>query len=124
MGCKYLLVLMMYAAFAVPASAAPDDIFGTWQRGDGAAHVKVASCGDAICATNVWIKDPNKQDENVGDRLVFKIMPKRNEWVGSAYDPRRGLNLKAILKASGGSMVTTGCVLGGLLCRSTKWTRM
>ncbi len=77
---------------ALPARASPNDIFGTWLRGDGAARVKMAACGDAICATNIWIKDPVKQNEKVGDRLVFKIAPKGDGWSGSGYDPQRRLN--------------------------------
>ncbi len=59
----------------------------------------------------------------VGDRLVFKIAQKDGGWAGSGYDPQRDLNLSAKLRASGDKMVTTDCVLGGLVCRSTNWTR-
>jgi uncharacterized protein (DUF2147 family) len=92
-------------------------------RGDGAARVKMAPCGEAICATNVWIKDPVKQSEKVGDRLVFKIAQKGDGWTGSGYDPQRKLSLSATIKAYGDNMTTTGCVLGGMICRSTQWTR-
>ncbi len=106
------------------AMAAQGDILGTWARGDGAARVSMAPCGDSICATNIWIKDPVKQKEKVGDRLVFKIKQKDDSWVGSAYDPQRKLNLTATLKAAGDHMVTKGCVFGGIICRSTQWTRL
>jgi uncharacterized protein (DUF2147 family) len=117
------LAFALLLASAVPAAAAPDDIFGTWMRGDGAARVRMAACGDAICATNIWIKDAAGQNENVGDRLVFKIAQNGDGWSGSGYDPKRKLNLSATLKATGDKMTTTGCVLGGLICRSTNWTR-
>ena len=113
----------LLSASALPAVASPNDIFGTWLRGDGAARVKMAACGDAICATNVWIKDPAGQKEKVGDKLIFKIAPKGDGWSGSGYDPQRDLNLSATLKAAGDSMTTTGCVLGGMICRSTQWAR-
>ena len=41
-------------------AAAGSDIFGTWLRDDGNARVRVAPCGGAICATNLWIRDPQK----------------------------------------------------------------
>ena len=121
----HLRPLIVFTALLCPslATAQPNDIFGTWLRGDGAARVKVAACGDAICATNIWIKDPAGQKEKVGDRLVFKIALKGDAWSGSGYDPQRDLNLSALLKATGDSMLTTGCVLGGIICRSTQWTR-
>jgi uncharacterized protein (DUF2147 family) len=116
-----LLAVATLVCLATPAAA--DDIFGTWMRGDGAARVKMAACGDAICATNIWIKDQVEQKEKVGDRLVFKIAQKGDGWEGSGYDPQRKLNLSATLKASGDKMTTTGCVLAGMICRSTQWTR-
>ena len=122
MHLRHLLIVCALL-FPAAALASPNDIFGTWMRGDGAARVKMATCGSDICATNIWIKDPVGQKEKVGDRLVFKIAPKGDAWTGSGYDPQRDLNLSATLKASGDSMQTTGCVLGGIICRSTQWTR-
>lgn len=117
------LIVVSVLLFPAAALAGPNDIFGTWLRGDGAARVKMAACGNDICATNLWIKDPAGQKEKVGDRLVFRIAPKGDGWSGSGYDPQRNLNLSATLKAAGDSMQTTGCVLGDIICRSTQWTR-
>ena len=124
MRATSLLAILAVALPAGVAEANTNDIFGNWQREDGAARVRVAACGDNICATNTWIKDPTGQKEKVGDRLIFTIKPNDNAWAGSGRDPQRGLSFTATLKASGGSMVTTGCVVGGLICRSTQWTRM
>jgi uncharacterized protein (DUF2147 family) len=115
--------MTLVAVSAVAATAGSDDIFGNWSRDDGAARVKVARCGSLICATNTWIKDPVKQNENIGDRLIFTIKAANEEWWGSAYDPQRKLKFSAKLKATGESMVTTGCIVGGLICRSTHWTK-
>lgn len=124
----YLRLLITLATLVISpmtgTAAATNDIFGTWIREDGAARVRIAICGDAICATNLWIKNPERQGEKVGDRLVFKIVPKEAGWVGSAYDPQRKLSLSARLKVNGDGMVSIGCVMVGLLCKSTKWTRM
>lgn len=117
------IALIGLAALAGPAAAGSDDIFGNWSRDDGAARVKVATCGGNICATNTWIKDPAKQNEKVGDRLVFTIKPTSDAWSGSAHDPQRNLTFSAKLKASGDKMVTTGCMFGGLICRSTHWMK-
>ena len=124
-GSMHLCLAVVIAAliWSSAAIAQPNDIMGTWMRGDNAARVKMAACGDAICATNIWIKDPVIQNEKVGDRLIFKIKPSGDGWPGTGYDPQRKLNLSAKLHASSDSMTTTGCVLAGLICRSTKWTR-
>ena len=123
MRMKPIIILLLLLSGVAEAAASTDDIFGTWMRGDNAARVKMAACGDVICATNIWIKDPVAQNEKVGDRLVFKIKPSGDGWSGNGYDPQRKLNLSAKLHASRDSMTTTGCVLAGLICRSTKWTR-
>ncbi len=123
MPIRPILILVLLLSGSAEAAASTDDIFGTWLRGDGAARVKMAACGDAICATNVWIKDPAAQNEKVGDRLIFKIKPSGDSWAGTGYDPQRKLKLSAKLHASRDSMTTTGCVLAGLICRSTQWAR-
>ena len=105
-------------------AAAGSDIFGTWLRDDGNARVRVAPCGGAICATNLWIRDPQKQGERVGDRLEFSIKPAGEGWRGKAYDPQRKLTFSATLSAEGGAMTTKGCMLAGLMCRTTKWQRL
>ncbi len=124
MRAHLLLALTLITVPAAAATAGSDDIFGNWSREDGAARVKVANCGGNICATNTWIKDPVQQKEKVGDRLIFTIKAVDDQWSGSAYDPQRKLKLTAKLKATGDSMVTTGCLLGGLLCRSTNWRKI
>lgn len=123
MRVQILMLVTLMAADARTAMAASEDIFGNWSRDDGAARVNVANCGSQICATNTWIKDPIQQNEKVGDRLIFTIRAADGGWSGSAYDPQRGLRFSAKLKATLASMTTTGCIAGGLICRSTHWTK-
>ncbi len=123
MHLRYIITLSLLLSGSAVATASSHDIFGTWTRGDNAARVKMATCGEQICATNIWIKDPAQQNEKVGDRLIFKIKQSGDSWSGTGYDPQRKLNLSAKLHASADSMTTTGCVLAGLICRSTTWTR-
>lgn len=118
------LVAAALIAGCAPAAAASNDIFGTWLRDDGNARVRVAPCGDAICATNLWIRDPKKQGEKVGDRLEFSIKPAGEGWRGKAYDPQRKLTFSATLTAEGAAMTTKGCMMAGLICRSTTWRRV
>jgi uncharacterized protein (DUF2147 family) len=125
---KRLIAAALMAAALIadcaPAAAAANDIFGTWLRDDGNARVRVAPCGGAVCATNLWIRDPQKQGEKVGDRLEFSIKPAGEGWRGKAYDPQRKLTFSATLSAEGGAMTTKGCMLAGLVCRTTTWQRM
>ncbi|MDB5569625.1 MAG: hypothetical protein JWN93_808 [Hyphomicrobiales bacterium] len=109
------------AVFCVqPALADLTD--GVWLREDGAARVRVQPCGAALCAINVWIRDPG--DEKVGDRLVLNVKPKGPGVLeGAAFDPQRNLRFSSRITYSDSAMTTSGCVLGGLLCKSVNWTR-
>lgn len=119
-----LLVTAVLVPFVSSSAAANDkDIFGTWLREDGNARVRVAACGPMICATNIWIRDPAGQKENVGDRLEFRIKRSGGSWNGDAYDPQRKLNFSAMLTASGDLMTSKGCKFG-VICRTTSWTRV
>lgn len=119
------VALLGAAAVGVPStsSASGSDIFGTWLRDDGNARVRVAACGNAICATNLWIRDPARQGEKVGDRLEFNIKRDDSGWRGQAYDPQRKLTFSASLSANVDSMTTKGCMLA-VVCRTTNWQRL
>lgn len=112
------------AAFLTGASAASAEITsGVWMRADGLAKVRVQPCGQALCAINVWVKNPG--DEKVGDRLVLDVKPvKPGMLEGAAFDPQRNLRFSSKITYSSSQMTTSGCVLGGLLCRSVSWTKV
>jgi uncharacterized protein (DUF2147 family) len=62
---------------------------GEWARDDGLVRARIANCGGAICATNVWVRNP-AGDEKVGDRLEMTLNETTpNHWTGSAFDPQR-----------------------------------
>ena len=111
------------AASVVAAPAAADITSGTWLRSDGQAKVRVQKCGSALCAVNVWIKNPG--DEKVGDRLVLNVKEvKPGLMEGGAFDPQRNIRFSSKITYSDSSMTTSGCVLGGLLCKSVSWTKV
>lgn len=103
------------------AFAQATDPSGVWVRGDGNARVRIAPCGDNICATNEWIGDTS-QGEEVGDRLVMSLKPEAPGTLeGTAYDEKRNRTYSMTLKVEGDGLVTRGCVLGGLVCRNVSW---
>ena len=118
-----LLIASALALGAGPLARAAD-IDGNWARGDGKAKVKIAKCGADLCATNTWIK-PGTPNEKAGDVLVMKVQRiSDNRYSGSAFDPQRDMRYKITLDVSGDNMTSTGCVLGGLVCRGVGWTRI
>lgn len=119
-----IAVLTTYAAListaAVQAQQSADPS-GIWLRDDGNARVRIAPCGSNICATNLWIRDTTKGEE-AGDRLVMSLQPKSSDTLaGTAYDPKRDRTFSVIVRVSDKSLLTRGCILGGLLCKNVRW---
>ena len=109
-----------------PAAAVADTsaVMGAWQRADGIARVKVAPCGRVICMTNTYIR-PDVTDEKVGERLEFDVRTAGGgPLAGSVLDPKSGKSYSATIVVAGDRMTTRGCVLGGVICKSTEWSRL
>jgi len=119
-----LLPAVLLLTVPALAHAGTDPIQGDWARGDGKAKVHMAPCGADFCAINTWVK-PGVRDEKVEDRLIMTLKddgPSR--WTGKAYDPQRRLTYRITIIADTDSMTTSGCVLGGLICKRMTWTRI
>ena len=105
------------------ASASAQEVLGVWERETGASRVRFSKCGDALCGTISWLKDPNGPAK-LGQRIFFDMKPSgANAWKGSAFNPEDGKTYSGTMTLSGNALTTAGCVLGGLICRSVKWTR-
>ncbi len=112
--------LLMSTATAGSAQQAADPS-GVWLRDDGNARVRIAPCGDKICATNLWIGDTSKGEE-AGDRLVMSLQPKSADTLsGTAYDVKRKRSYSITVQVSNDALMTRGCILGGILCKNVHW---
>lgn len=113
------------ATLTCASSVSAADIDGQWARGDGDAKVRIAPCGDDICATNTWIK-PGTRGEKAGDRLVMTIKPQGDagSYSGTAFDPQRDMTYRITVTVSGDSMTTKGCIVAGLICKGVSWSRI
>jgi uncharacterized protein (DUF2147 family) len=108
-------------SFGGPALA--QDVAGTWLRDSGASRVRFAKCGEAMCGTLAWLKDTNGPAK-VGQRIFYDMKPSGNgQWSGSAFNPEDGKTYSGTMTLSGDALTTSGCVMGGLICRSVKWVR-
>ncbi|ODA67123.1 hypothetical protein A7A08_01869 [Methyloligella halotolerans] len=117
----WLFTFVLFAFGPAIAQSGPD-VSGTWIRGDGNAHVRIAECGESLCATNVWIGDTSKGEE-VGDKLIMTLQPKSDTTLaGQAYDPKRGLTFSMTIKTVSSGLTTRGCVVGGIICKSASWS--
>ncbi|RYE32560.1 MAG: DUF2147 domain-containing protein [Hyphomicrobiales bacterium] len=105
------------------ASAAAQEVVGTWERDTGASRVRFSKCGEALCGSLSWLKDTSGPAK-VGQRIFYDMKPNgANKWSGSAFNPEDGKTYSGTMTLSGSTLTTAGCVMGGLICRSVKWNR-
>lgn len=117
---KVILVAALVAGTSAFAEQAADPS-GIWMRDDGNARVRIAPCGNDICATNLWIGDTSR-GEAVGDKLVMSLRPQSADTLtGTAYDPKRDRSYSITLEVLKSGLVTRGCILGGIVCRNVSW---
>jgi len=115
------LALAGAALLAAAQSAKAQSAYGVWARDDGLVRSRIGPCGAQICATNIWVKDP-QGPEKVGDRLEMALKEDSpDHWSGPAFDPQRNRSYAMSMIIDDQRMTTRGCVFGGLLCRSGTW---
>lgn len=124
MSRKFLPIGVLAFALAAGGAASAEDITGVWLRDSGISKVRFAPCGAAICGTIAWLKEGADPNAKVGQKVFFDMKPDGdNTWAGSAFNPEDGKTYTGKMTLSGGTLVTKGCVLGGLICKSVSWTR-
>jgi uncharacterized protein (DUF2147 family) len=110
----------------IPSLAAADDtaLLGNWLRDNHTVRIAVSQCGNNVCVVNTWVKRP-KGNEHIGDGIVLTLKPvSSTEFKGRAYDLRRHLTYGMTITLQGANMETSGCILFGVICKSTGWQRI
>ena len=110
------------AAFLIvaPALAQAASPYGTWQRSNG-ARIKVYSCGGGIGMKVTKSPSPKK----VGKTIMCGAKKSgANTWKGSLLNLDDGQRYSGVVKLNGSSLSLSGCVLGGLVCKSDSWRRV
>ena len=106
-------------------SAQAQDAAGVWLRENGESRVRFAKCGDAMCGTVAWLKDPANSASKVGQRVFYDMKPNgAGQWAGQAFNPEDGKTYSGKMTLSGSTLTTAGCVFGGIICRSVSWSRV
>jgi uncharacterized protein (DUF2147 family) len=119
------VLLVALALTAAVSAANAGDATGLWIRDDGSAKLRFVPCGGGgtLCGFLAWKKDPGGPAK-IGQKLFFDMKPNgKDSWAGSAFNPNDGRRYSAKLRLSGNHLVTAGCVLGGLICKSFDWSR-
>ena len=113
--------------------AAADPAEGMWRtqaNDEGTfADVRIAPCGAALCGRLQTAYGASGRPIEVPDPNATIVAGMRPSG-GGAYDggtitdPQAGRTYRAKMALSGDSLKVSGCVAGGLLCRSQTWRRV
>ena len=119
-------------SLASAASAVP--IEGRWQNPKDSVIIDVAQCGAGTwCGRVSWASSKARADARkggtqrlVGTRLLSGLRPDGDGgWKGRAYLPKRNMHANAIIRTAGSdTMVVKGCLVGGMICKQQRWTRV
>ncbi|QCK88891.1 DUF2147 domain-containing protein [Phreatobacter aquaticus] len=122
----------LMATAALPALAA--DPRGTWLSQSGETRIRFADCGGQLCGTIVQSAQArDDKNENaalrsralVGVRMITMRANGTDSWQGSLYNFQDGKTYNGrMTMPSANAMSLSGCVLGGLICRSQTWSRV
>lgn len=116
--------LVIASSLLAPTTVFAADAKGTWLVAERDARVRISSCGNSLCGWIAWMKGP-ANFAKVGQRVLWDMRAQgEGLWVGKAFDPRDGNTYSGKLRISGDGLTMTGCVLGGLVCRSQSWARV
>ncbi|MCZ8314845.1 DUF2147 domain-containing protein [Phreatobacter sp.] len=128
-----LILAALASLIALPAAAQSPT--GTFVSQSGDTRVRFADCGGQICGTIVAARGQTTDEKNenaslrslalVGVRMITMRPAGANAWEGSLYNFQDGKTYSGrMTMPNADSMSLSGCVLGGLVCRSQTWTRV
>lgn len=124
------MTLAAALALAATTALAADPIEGIWQTqaDEGSvALVQIVPCGGAYCGTIVrtFKGQQEYRSPNIGKQIVIGMAPSGGgAYAGKVLRPADNKVYNGKAQVSGGSMKLSGCVAGGLICRSQTWTKL
>ena len=120
-------VALVALAAAVPVTASAQALEGKWGNPKRNVIVDVDRCGDAFCGTVSWASPKNRDKGVTPGTRVLSDLKRTGDGVykGRALEPKRRMRGGATVRQVGPDvMIVRGCVIGGLLCKEQRWTRV
>lgn len=108
--------MVFAAAMMLAGTAIADPIEGNWktQSGETAA---IGGCGGAYCITL-------KTGKHAGKQIGKMMVSGEGNYAGSITDPADDKTYKGKAKLNGSALKMSGCVFGGLICKSQNWSKL
>lgn len=97
-------------------AAGADPIEGNWRTQAGYTAA-ITDCGGSFCITL-------KTGPSAGRQIGSMKPTGDGNYAGKITDPANERTYAGKAALSGGPLSMSGCVLGGLICRSQTWTRL
>ncbi|MGB5868751.1 MAG: DUF2147 domain-containing protein [Albidovulum sp.] len=126
--------LIIAATLVLTAGAAwADPVEGLWKTkpddNGNYGHVDIAPCGAKLCGVLVRAFDETGAEalsENIGKRIVWDMVAQGAGAYadGKVWAPDRDKTYNAKMVLSGDNLAVSGCVLGGIICRKSDWSRV
>ena len=123
------MALMLWAGAALAA----DPVEGIWKTkpddNGNFGYVEIKPCGPAFCGTLIQSFDGTGavlDSENVGKQIVWDMIAAGGGSYedGQVWSPDRDKTYNSTMQLAGNTLAVSGCVLGGLICRASDWTRV
>ena len=128
---KILALASLALLAAAPVSA--QQLEGQWTNYKKNVVVQVERCGAAFCGRVIQASEKAKAKARkggtpnlIGTQILTGLTPVgEGKFRGRAFVPKRNIHATATVRqVSDDVMQVQGCVLGGLLCDSERWTRV
>lgn len=128
------LALLTGTGGAMAQSAPPvaQGVLGTWVNPHGTVKVRTGDCAGNLCGWVVWAAPKAEADAResgvnnlVGTELLRDYRrTAAGHYEGEVYVPDMGHTYySTIVQRDDNSLRISGCILGGLICKSQDWRR-
>lgn len=111
-----IMLAIMASLSLTGAALAADPLEGRWRTQSGET-AQIGACGSGLCITLRSGKHAGKQ--------IGSVKPQgSNAYAGTIIDPADDKSYSGKASLSGSALTLSGCVLGGLICKSQNWTKI
>jgi uncharacterized protein (DUF2147 family) len=127
------MAIAICGAVSSPSAASQATAFGTWVNTCGTVRVRTGGCGGKLCGWIVWAAMEAAQDARdsgvdklIGTELLedYQQSPS-GTWAGQVFVPDLGRKfLSTIVPVNADTLKISGCIFGGLICKSQIWRRV
>lgn len=126
-------ILVAGAMTLLAGAALADPVEGVWKTkpddNGNFGHVRIAPCGEKLCGVLIEAFDAGGKpvrSPNIGKQIVWDMSAQGGGSYGGGkvWAPDRNKTYKSKMKLSVDSLAVSGCVLGGVICRASDWTRV